>query len=544
MQENGRNWFKTYIDKVAWELEHFKPNSAWDGGNGPDVVLIVGMPAKGGVVSMTLKNQYKQITSRTVEYDFLDQEPRSWYGRSAEKMDPTHYSWRVVSNPTFSGRPRGAANRSMRSGDRLGVVIKNGPFNSVAELRKVRSSSDFENIGAGKGSSEGMRTVAALAGAFANSTVRLEAGDESAERAGGWELAADEVQSVGPGIVSGRHSNWENGQWRGHVVRFLTGRLRGEAFPVRDNTRVALQVRDEDARRTPESVPGGLALTPSAGDLFSVGPGYATPLCYARSSGADGSWTWRGRIPLGGAYDLYIFGLNDSISTTEFLEENHNASLDVYVWNFRSQEYDRLCEREKYSKEDCFRAGRISADHVSGSGDFKLRLVTHDVTEDNAGLNNDQQTEMVRVERRRSGYAWFNYAVLTPVPVIGRVNVNTAGERLLASLPGIDATLARNIKAGIDNRGTPGLKPYTSLGDLLKVKGMTMDVFARCANLVMLDSSTYTVGVEAQTFNATAAPEPASEERIGARQRMRYIVETVPGGGDYRHVRLLERTRL
>jgi hypothetical protein len=502
------------------------------------------MPAKGGVVSMTLKNQYKQITSRTIEYDYIDQEPRDWYGRSTEKIDPTHYSWRIVQTPSISGRPRGADNRSMRGSGELKAIIKNGPFNSVVELRHVRSSRDFENIGAGKGAAEGLRTVAALAGAFGNSSVRLEAGDGSAEVAGDWRTAADEVLSTGPGSVSGRRSEWENGQWHGHTVRFLTGSLRGESFPVYDNTRVALQIRDDTAPDTPRSSPGGKSLTPSRGDLFTVGPGFATPLCYARRSNAEGTWTWRHRVPVPGAYDLYVFGLNDSISTTEFLEENHNAALDVYVWNYRTEQFERLCERQQYNKEDCFNAGRISAEHVSAAGDFKLRLVTHDVTEENTAQDDQDFTEMVTVQRRRSGYAWFNYAVLAPVPVIGRVNVNTAGERLLASLPGVDAALARNIHDGVDARGNQSLKPYTSLGDLLNVKGMTIKSFERFANLVMLDSATYTVAVEAQTIDKGADETRLREEDVFARQSMRYIVETVPTGDGYRHVRLLERTRL
>ncbi|MCH5374553.1 MAG: hypothetical protein JJ992_11290, partial [Planctomycetes bacterium] len=141
---NGPNWFEIRAWTIGWQRDRFDPQ------NGCDTMMLVGMPAKGGVVSMTLKNEYKQIASRTIEYDYLDQQPREWYGRSVEKVDPTHYNWRVVQQPSIDGRPRGARNRSMRGSDALEVVIKNGPFNSVAELQRVRSSRDFENIGAGR----------------------------------------------------------------------------------------------------------------------------------------------------------------------------------------------------------------------------------------------------------------------------------------------------------------------------------------------------------------------------------------------------------
>jgi len=148
------------------------------------------------------------------------------------------------------------------------------------------------------------------------------------------------------------------------------------------------------------------------------------------------------------------------------------------------------------------------------------------------------------VQSRKSGYAWFNYAVLAPVPVVGRVNVNTASERLLTSLPGIDRELARAIYHGYDATGKPTLKPYRCAGDLLAVKGMTLATFESVVNLVMVDSSTYTVSVEAQAVIPGTEDADFSPASVSARQRKRFIVETAQDGGRLAGVHILEQTRL
>jgi hypothetical protein len=277
--------------------------------------------------------------------------------------------------------------------------------------------------------------------------------------------------------------------------------------------------------------------------VFTVGPGYASPLCYTRRSNDEGTWTWRNRVAVPGNYDLYVFGLNDAINTTEFLEENYNGSIDVYVWNYRTEVYDKLCERQRYGKEDAFYAGRVSEAHASPVGDFRLRLVSHDVSEDDAPGADD--SGVTQVSRQRTGYAWFNYAVLAPVPVFGRVNVNTASERVLRSLPGVDKELAAMIARGVDANGRATLKPYRQLGDLLKVKGLTLEAFARFVNLVMLESYTYTVAVEAQSFSRAAAEtDQLTDENVAAQQSMRYIIEMQKNSDGYLGTRLLEQTRL
>jgi hypothetical protein len=493
IDHNDRDWVEFRFDKGQWNLDHWMPTGGrW--GRGIDVAMILGMPAKGGIVSMTLKNEYKQITARTVEYAYRDEEPRKWYGQTTEKRDPTHYLWTIQRTPSISGNPLLARNRAMRSERGAQVKIKNGPYNSVAELRHVRHGEQFQNIGEGGSSAKSMRTLGAVMDVFYTGHIRLEAGDELCDRSG-WSLAADRVRSARNGQIVAEQGGWEIDQWRGHSLTFMTGPLRGESFPVSGNTRTSLSLRDANtiARSTPKQLPPN----PQPGDRFSLGPGYTTPFSYTRSSNTKGEWRWRKRLPVPGVYDLYIVGLNDAINTTEMLEENRNAPLDVSVWNYKTGAWDTICQRRVYGKDDRFRAGAIGPQHVSPDGDFRLQIVAHDVVaEDTHDINWDEG--MRRAMARRSGYAWFNYAALSPAPVMGRVNVNTADPRLLRSLPGITPSLAEAIANGRDSNNRPQLKPYRSPGDLLAVKGMSEDILERCVNLIAFDSANFTVQVDVQ----------------------------------------------
>lgn len=526
---SGKDWIEFRGERIGWYRALFTPPAA--GGTGVDTVMLLGMPAKGGVVSMTLKNEYKQVTARTVTYAYRDQEPYEWYGHSAEKTDPTHYHWVVREQPTIGGTPRQAHSHAVRGGSRTPVHIKNGPFVSVGELHRVRIARDFENIGAGRGG--GLReraTLAGLASVFCTAALRLEAADDRAERSG-WHSTVYTVASSTPGALTAAGASWELDQWKGHTVRFMTGRLRGELFPVFGNTRSALRVSAADAGVAPRSTPGGKMFTPSPGDVFSVGPGYATGLCYTRRPEEPGEWTWRRRIAVPGTYHLYIFGLNDSISTTEFLEENDNAALDVELWNYRTATYDVLCRNQRYGKDDGLYAGLLRPEHISPEGDVKLRLTARGV--EARGLARDDQHAVRAQQRRQSGFAWFNYAVVTPVPVAGRINVNTASERVLSALPGVTPDLTRNLWRGTDTGGNHVLKPYTAVGDLIRVRGMTPQIFERMANLVCVDSHAYTIAVHAQVLKDTRVTpdERAVRLPVLAERHMRVVVR-IPGGTD------------
>ena len=319
-------------------------------------------------------------------------------------------------------------------------------------------------------------------------------------------------------------------------------------IPVFDNSKKQLKLTSSSISSSPKSIPGRKSLHPERGDRFSIGPGYNSPLCYTRKSNKSGEWYWKQKVPVKGEYGFYIFGLNDAINTTEFLEENYNSPIDVELWNFDKDKdgneigYEILCKRKQYLKEDCFYAGKIKPQNISDEGGVKLKMTSHDVLE--AGLK-DAEVQGVKAEKRvQTGYAWFNYAVITPVPVPGRINVNTASERLLRSLPGMTSKLAKNIVMGINKNGKPKLKPYKMLGDLLRVKDMTIDILERCANLFCLDTSAYTLNINAQTvtdINGDGKFNENEGDKIAANRSVRCVIALNPENSGKEKIQIIEK---
>ena len=127
--------------------------------------------------------------------------------------------------------------------------------------------------------------------------------------------------------------------------------------------------------------------------------------------------------------------------------------------------------------------GFIGPENVSSEKGIKTKLISH-------GLNNT----------KCSGLAWFDYIYLTPGSSYGKINVNTAQPRILASLSGIDHPLAKNIHLGLDSFNKPALKPYKNLTDLLDVKGMTSKKFGSICNLITVRSDQFRINIIAQTL--------------------------------------------
>jgi len=476
-------------------------------------MMILGLPHSGGMVSLTLKNQYRQVCARTVNYGRLD--PLD-LDVSMEKTDPTKTEWLRCDPPSIGGTDRLAMNRAMRTRREMQFFIKNGPFGSVGELRRVSTGAPFQRLGMSAGGAQPVYALASLADVTACSHVRLEACAGSVIF-NGWPAAADEVRSSTSRSIIGRRGGWQANQWSGHRLRFLSGALRGEVFRVFGNADSSLNLAPGATASVPLSSPGRRALQPQPGDRFALGPGYLSPLCYARRNSQKGEWLWKRALTDPGHFHLYVHGLNDRINTTEFVEENRNAALDADVWNWRTQTFDAFARRARYGKDDAFYAGVITPDHVSPDGDFRLQLTANDVTVIDA--------EGTQGDASANGYAWFNYVTIASVAFPGRVNANTAHPRLLASVPGITPKLAEDIAAGLDASGAPRLKPYLTLGDLLNVRGMTPAIFERCANLLTTASCTYTAEIEAQLFpRATRAGEAGGPVPPAVSTRARRVV--------------------
>lgn len=484
-----------------------------------DDILILGMPREGGFLSMTLKNEYNQITARTVTYGSTRMQE---IGYSTEKLDPTHYTWVKNPRPTFGGTERKARNHTLPRGSVVRPHVKNNRFVSVGELQLVRKAEDWQNIGMEKRGKATTRTLKALARHFTVAGVRLDP-EEEGVHVSGWKKAYGVVRGSASGVVVAEQAEWEPNVWANQTIRFFSGPMKGESFRILSSTESGVRV-------APYSTPGGKQLRVNRGDGFSVGPGYATPLFYTRKNGDEGIWEWKNKGLEKMRYGLYVSGLNDSITTTEFMEENHNAELEISVFNFVTQAYDVLplaeerratdmddpytftsgVSKQRYEKSDSVYCGMIGPEHISVQGGIRLRIVAR-------GLN----------DRRCSGFAWFDYAYLAPASVNGKLNINTASERALRALPGVSKKLAQDIYAGMARSDEATLRPYKNISDVLEVRGMTAEVFSKICNLITTRSDQFRVAVVAQALgdrNQDGKFDPAVDV-VKAETRREIIVD-------------------
>ena len=484
-----------------------------------DKIRVRGLPRQGGFVSFTLKNEYGQVAARTTEYGSVEEEE---FGYSTEKDDPAHYTWKKHSRPTFGGTIREAESRRMRSQSKNNQThIKNAGMANISEVQKIKTGDDWENVGGGSRSD--LKTIKAVGKYFTTTGIRLDA-EEEGVHISGWEPAFGTVTSANGNVMSIEGVNWEPDTWKGHTLRVMTGTQREEKIPIIASSRTGLTVDGLTA-------PSELQLKLKKGDMVSVGPGYATPFYYATKDGEAGEWEWRDKGLEKADYGLYLFGLNDAIDTTEFLEENHNAEMEVFIYNYQTGEYDSLPlgtdelrnaaddpymvgsmrKRVRYDKNDRAYLGLIHGCHVSAKGGIKIKIIPHNLS----GVDS-------------SGKAWLDYVYLAPGPSAGRINVNTAEERVLTSLKGVTPALARNIARGIDSYGAASLKPYKNTTDILNVKGFTPELFGSIANLITTRSDQFRVKVITQTITKLSKDENFNEQdgdKITSQSAMDLIVD-------------------
>ena len=486
-----------------------------------DDIVILGMPREGGFLSMTLKDQYGQIAARTIDYGITK---LNEIGYSTEKVDPTHYTWKKTSRPTFGGTDFRARNRSMPRGAYVAPHVKDNAFVSVGEVQRVRKAEDWENIGMESRGKPSTTVIKAIGKYFTVSGVRLDP-EEEGVWVSGWRRAFDRTAAGGSSRITAESAMWEPGIWVNQRVRILSGEQKGEQYAIMSSGESSILVDGY-------STPGQKQLRVSKGDLFSVGPGYATPLFYTRKNGDEGIWEWKNKGLARSNYGLYLFGLNDAIDTTEFLEENNNAELEVAVFNFDTRAYDRLplegersasaaaldayrmvtgAHRHKYDKSDGVYCGRVHPQHISPNGGLRLRVTAF-------GLES----------QRSSGFAWFDYAYLAPGYVNGKININTASERAVLALPRMTAETARNIINGTDSASRNVLKPYKNVTDVLDVKGMTPDLFSCICNLITTRSDQFSIHVVAETLQDVDADgrfDPHGADRILSHRTHSVVVD-------------------
>jgi len=292
--------------------------------------------------------------------------------------------------------------------------------------------------------------------------------------------------------------------WMNQSVSILTGKNRGEIFAVDGNSANKVKVSGR-------SIPNRQNFSIRKGDKFSIGPGYSTSLFYTRKDTQPGIWEWKNKGIPKGTYDLTLFGLNDSIKTTEFLEENHNAPVNVYLFNFKDDKYNLIKKNVKYNKNDSAFVGEVLPQHISHSGGIRLKLIPHNLQ------NIDG-----------SGFAWFDCAYISPMPAIGLININTASQRILQSLNKITPKLADNIYDGKDNAGKKCLKPYKTISDLLNVRGVSIEIFSAIANLITVRSdqfNVYVIGERIEDINHDGVFQPNEGDKIIAVAHERVLLD-------------------
>ena len=485
-----------------------------------DYAVLLGMPRLGGFLSLTLRNEYNQITSRTLEYgktDFQD------FDVSTERPDPTVFDvWKTTPKTTFGGTFREARSHNLKK--IVNTTVLNRPLGSYEDLLKI--SSGKENISYNNNKKAATDFLKTIGPALTMDMIRLDAEAEDAwiGNANSWNSTMGIVANCGKSSIAVKGKKWEGDIWYNNTLTILSGKLRGEQFKIDGNCCNSLEIKGRSTDKR-------ALLSASRGDKCSIGPPYKTPLFYTRKENREGKWEWKNTgLNPNINYDLYLFGLNDSINTTEFLEENHNARITVKVWNYISKKWDvPPKKRYTYDKNDSIYFGRLSKNNVSDKGAVKISITPHNL--------NDMEC---------SGFAWLDYIMLTPIEHPGRINVNTASKQVLAVLPGIDKTIAQNIVKGISKNGKQ-IRPYKNIYNLLDVKGITPVLMCRIANYITTRTDVYRINVIAEILKPSCENPKAnniSPSQILSKNISTFLVERIPEPDEKCKLNLLESINL
>ncbi len=259
------------------------------------------------------------------------------------------------------------------------ITIKNAKFSSVKELKNVQNmSSNILNV---------------AESCFIFEDIKLEA-EEPGAHISGWtptfSIAKSDAEN---NSFEFENPGWPAEIWRHQTLRILSGVQKDQTFPIENNIENIITVDGNSTEKKEK-------LSIKSGDTFSVGPGYSSPMFCATKNGEVGIWEWKNKNLETNNYTLYIFGLSDAIITTEFFEENNNANYDIEIYNYKTKEFEKICNKKRYGKQDNFNAGQITHEHISETGDFKIKVTAGNINfSDNFG----------------SKLAWFDCAVLVPV---------------------------------------------------------------------------------------------------------------------------------
>ena len=156
---------------------------------------------------------------------------------------------------------------------------------------------------------------------------------------------------------------------------------------------------------------------------------------------------------------------------------------------------------------------------------MKISITPHDLVDENDSEAVKNGAELYKsAESGCSGVAWFDYVYIIPTERTGRINVNTAEARVLATLPGISPSMAKNIEKGT-TADKSKIRPYKNIFDLLKVKGMTTDILCEIADYLTVRTDAFRINVTAEIFNSSTKNKKISQKNIIAKQSSTFVLE-------------------
>ncbi len=340
-----------------------------------DALCLYGLPRKGGLISLTMQNEYRQVTTRTTCF-------QNWVDDNSEGTSAQLYPgldvWFRSEQPTFGGSNEKALNTCLEVNP--AITVRNDQIESIEELECILFPEDIQQVAGGDISRE-QPIINTMKKHMTLKEIRLEAESPGAHKRGWNPAFAKAASNSVVNTIYGDQVNWMTNQWAGQTIKVLSGILKGESFPITGNGCNTIRIAGLSTEHEKE-------FTIHKGDEISLGPGYSTPLYYSRTNNDTGEWEWCSADITPGYYHVYLKGLNDSIRTTEFIEENFNADMTVLLYNFSSNTYDELCldipqndlrmqqmHRIQYAKNDIAYCGIITSDYIGPNGTVRVRII-------------------------------------------------------------------------------------------------------------------------------------------------------------------------
>ncbi len=230
------------------------------------------------------------------------------------------------------------------------------------------------------------------------------------------------------------------------------------------------------------------AITPVGAWSGPISRPYNTNSYYTDTDGHVSTFTWSDARIQPGDYKLYIYGYNIG---------SGNA-IDVSLYDYENTVWVASGSFEYKETDGVSITTTISKDNIKPDGEFQVRL------ERTVGA---------------PGRVYFDYLVLVPEVVHGRININTASSEVLDGLPGIDSTKAGNIITGRstsaygdDSDGGDGV---FGIAELFSIPiPLSASEFAKISNLITTNSDAFKIYCTAravQDMGTIGTYEPPEE---------------------------------